>query len=101
MTHILAVPTMLNRLLNHPDFAGTDLSSVTNLSYGASIMPEALLRRALELMPGVRFTHRLHERFTGAALGEVAAGAGCQRLADEQAFLVHAEGEHARARLRR
>ena len=56
VTHILAVPTMLNRLLNHPDFLRTDLSSVTNLSYGASIMPEALLRRALELMPRVRFT---------------------------------------------
>ena len=56
VTHILAVPTMLNRLLNHPDFARTDFSSVTNLSYGASIMPEALLRRALELLPRVRFT---------------------------------------------
>ena len=55
-THLLVVPTMLNRLLNHPDFARTDFSSVTNISYGASIMPEALLRRALNSLPGVRFT---------------------------------------------
>ncbi len=55
-THLLLVPTMINRLLNHPDFARTDFSSVTNISYGASIMPEALLRRALKLLPGVRFT---------------------------------------------
>jgi long-chain acyl-CoA synthetase len=55
-THLLLVPTMINRLLNHPRFASTDFSSVTNISYGASIMPEALLRRALALLPKVRFT---------------------------------------------
>jgi len=55
-THLLLVPTMLNRLLNHPRFARTDFSSVTNVSYGASIMPEALLRRALAQLPKVRFT---------------------------------------------
>ncbi|MBI5618215.1 MAG: long-chain fatty acid--CoA ligase [Gammaproteobacteria bacterium] len=56
VTHTLLVPTMINRLLNSPEFAKTDLSSLTNLSYGASIMPEALLRKALELLPDVRFT---------------------------------------------
>jgi long-chain acyl-CoA synthetase len=55
VTHIILVPTMLNRLLNCPEFDATDLSSLTNCVYGASIMPEALLRRALEKMPGVRF----------------------------------------------
>lgn len=56
VTHLLLVPTMINRLLNAPEFAHTDLSSLTNLAYGASIMPEALLRKALELLPNVRFT---------------------------------------------
>ena len=56
VTHLLMVPTTINRMLNHPDFARTDFSSVTNISYGASIMPEALLRRALSLLPNVRFT---------------------------------------------
>lgn len=56
VTHLLLVPTMINRLLNHPRFAKTDFSSVTNIAYGASIMPEALLRRALALLPQVRFT---------------------------------------------
>lgn len=56
VTHLLLVPTMINRLLNHPRFATTDFSSLTNISYGASIMPEALLRRALAQLPGVRFT---------------------------------------------
>ncbi len=55
VTHIILVPTMLNRLLNCAEFATSDLSSLTHCVYGASIMPEALLRRALAAMPGVRF----------------------------------------------
>jgi long-chain acyl-CoA synthetase len=55
VSHIILVPTMLNRLLNCPEFGTTDLSSLKNCVYGASIMPEALLRRALEVLPGVRF----------------------------------------------
>ena len=47
---------MINRLINHVDFDQTDLSSLTNISYGASIMPEALLRLVLEKLPNVRFT---------------------------------------------
>jgi long-chain acyl-CoA synthetase len=47
---------MLNRLLNAPEFATADVSSVTHCVYGASIMPEALLRRALVALPRVRFT---------------------------------------------
>ncbi|MGR8948223.1 MAG: class I adenylate-forming enzyme family protein [Gammaproteobacteria bacterium] len=56
ITHLLLVPTMLNRLLNHPEFDRTDFSSLTNISYGASIMPEALLKLALAKLPNVRFT---------------------------------------------
>jgi long-chain acyl-CoA synthetase len=56
VTHLLLVPTMINRLLNSPRFADTDFSSVTNISYGASIMPEALVRKALAMLPRVRFT---------------------------------------------
>ena len=56
ITHLLLVPTMINRLVNHPDFDNTDLSSLTNISYGASIMPEALLKLVMNKLPGVRFT---------------------------------------------
>lgn len=51
----IIVPTMLNRLMQHPDLERRDLSSLRLLSYGASPMPAALLRRALERLPGVRF----------------------------------------------
>lgn len=46
----LAIPTMLNMLLNHPEFSRFDLSSLRYLSYGASPIPEALLRRALDTL---------------------------------------------------
>jgi long-chain acyl-CoA synthetase len=55
VTHVILVPTMLNRCLNCPEFATADLSSLTHCVYGASSMPEALLRRALAMMPGVQF----------------------------------------------
>ncbi len=51
----IIVPTMLNRLMQHPDLERRDLSSLKLLSYGASPMPAALLQRALERLPGVRF----------------------------------------------
>lgn len=55
VTHIILVPTMLNRLLNCPEFGQTDTSSLTHCVYGASIMPEAVLRRALVALPNVGF----------------------------------------------
>ena len=49
------VPTMLAMLMEHPDFARFDLSSLRLISYGASVMPQALLRRVMEVLPGVTF----------------------------------------------
>jgi long-chain acyl-CoA synthetase len=47
------VPTMLARILDHPDFGSTDLSSLQVVTYGASPMPAALIQRATEAMPHV------------------------------------------------
>lgn len=44
------VPTMLQGILDHPDFAKKDLSSLRNIGYGASPMPVTLLMRAKELL---------------------------------------------------
>jgi len=54
---LLIVPTMINMLVNHPDVDKHDLSSVERLLFGASPMPEAVIRRAAEVMPGVKFCH--------------------------------------------
>jgi long-chain acyl-CoA synthetase len=54
---LLIVPTMINMMVNHPDVMKHDLSSVQRLLFGASPMPEAVLRRASEVMPEVKFCH--------------------------------------------
>jgi long-chain acyl-CoA synthetase len=47
------VPTMIALMLNQPDFKAERLASLTRLAYGASPMPEALLRRIIALWPNV------------------------------------------------
>jgi long-chain acyl-CoA synthetase len=51
------VPAMLRRILDHPDFDSTDLSSLRSLSYGAAAAPVDLVRRALAALPGVDFSN--------------------------------------------
>jgi len=55
VTITIIVPTMLARLVREPALADTDLSALKLLTYGASPMPEALLRDAMAKLPGVRF----------------------------------------------
>jgi acyl-CoA synthetase (AMP-forming)/AMP-acid ligase II len=50
-THAFVVPTMLKKILDHPDFAKTDLTSLENLSYGGAPMPFPVIRRAVESFP--------------------------------------------------
>ncbi len=57
VTHAQFVPTMINMLVNHPRFTESDISSLSFILYGASPMPEGVLRKALEVMPKVRFMH--------------------------------------------
>ncbi len=51
--HTLFIPAMLGMFLQHPDFDQFDLSSLELISYGASPMPEALLREVMERLPGI------------------------------------------------
>ena len=48
ITMLVLVPTMINMVLNHPNFARYDLSSLTRILYGASPMPLPLLKQAIE-----------------------------------------------------
>ncbi|MCB1136625.1 MAG: AMP-binding protein, partial [Chlamydiia bacterium] len=56
---VMLVPTMLNMMVNHPNFEDFDLSSLTDIIYGASPMPEPLIRTLLQAMPHTRFTQCL------------------------------------------
>ncbi len=46
-----SVPTMVHRVVHHPDVANYDLSSLTAVSFGAAPMPPETLRRAREVLP--------------------------------------------------
>jgi long-chain acyl-CoA synthetase len=56
-THAVYVPTMINMLVNNPTVGDFDLSSLNYITYGASPMPEGVLRKALEVFPNCQFIH--------------------------------------------
>jgi len=51
------VPTMLQRILDHPDFTDADLSCLVAIAYGAAAAPVALVRRAMAALPHVAFAN--------------------------------------------
>jgi long-chain acyl-CoA synthetase len=51
VTHAFVVPTMMKQLIDEPEFASTDLSSLTNVAYGGAPMPIQVIRRAIEMFP--------------------------------------------------
>ncbi len=61
---------MLRRILDHPRFASTDLSSLRALSYGAAAAPVELVRRAVAALPDVEFSNTFGQTET---LGAYAA----------------------------
>jgi long-chain acyl-CoA synthetase len=56
VTDVLLVPTMIQMLVDHPALKSYDLSSLRNITYGASPISEAVLGRAMAALPGARFT---------------------------------------------
>ncbi len=57
VTLTLLVPTMVNMMVNDPTIGDYDLSSLVNIVYGASPMPESVIVKALVALPGCGFTH--------------------------------------------
>jgi long-chain acyl-CoA synthetase len=56
VTNSIMVPAMIGMLVNAPTIGDYDLSSLTGLLYGGQSISEAVLRRALECLPGCSFT---------------------------------------------
>jgi long-chain acyl-CoA synthetase len=54
VTNAILVPTMANALVDFPDLARYDVSSLRVIPYGASPMPKAVLQKATAALPGVR-----------------------------------------------
>jgi long-chain acyl-CoA synthetase len=57
VTHAQFVPTMINMIVNHPRFAEFDIRTLSFILYGASPMPEGVLRKAMQVMPHVKLMH--------------------------------------------
>ena len=57
VTSTFLVPTMLQRILDHPDFGSIDLTSLIAIAYGAATAPVALMRTAMAAMPHVGFAN--------------------------------------------
>jgi len=49
VTHSFVVPTMLKRIMEHPDLNKYDLSSLKLITYGAAPMPYDVVRRAVDI----------------------------------------------------
>ena len=68
------VPTMLHRILDHPDFATTDLRSLTSLTYGAAPASPELVRRAMASLPGVELTNTFGQTETMGSITALGPG---------------------------
>ncbi|WP_249593890.1 class I adenylate-forming enzyme family protein [Peribacillus frigoritolerans] len=53
VTDVTLVPTMLNMVVNEPEFNKYDVSSIKTLAYGASPMPVELIKKVYKAFPGV------------------------------------------------
>lgn len=96
------VPTMLARILDHPDLARTDTSSLRSISYGAAAAPVALVERALAQWPDVGFANTFGQTETVGAYTSLSPadhrdprriGSVGRALAGVEVRVVDAEGD--------
>jgi fatty-acyl-CoA synthase len=57
VTHAMVVPTMLGRILDVVEARGVSLPGLRALSYGGGRMPQAVIERALSLLPHVDYVN--------------------------------------------
>jgi long-chain acyl-CoA synthetase len=74
VTTAFLVPTMLYRILEHPDFATTDLRALTSLSYGAAPATPELIRRTMAALPGVALTNTFGQTETMGSITALGPG---------------------------
>src|SRR5690606_22289930 len=57
VTHLTLVPTMIAMLLEVPGVETRDFSHLRQIMFGSAPIPDAVLRRAVEVWPHMRFLH--------------------------------------------
>ncbi|MFC1871133.1 class I adenylate-forming enzyme family protein [Chloroflexota bacterium] len=64
----MMVPTMLKQLIDNPDFSKYDLSSLKVITYGAAPMPLEVIKKALDVFPGVSFINAFGQTETASTI---------------------------------
>lgn len=64
----MLVPTMLKQVIDHPDFPKYDLSGLRVITYGAAPMPFEVIKKAIELLPWVRFINAFGQTETASTI---------------------------------
>ncbi len=64
----MLVPTMLKRVIDHPDLNKYDLSSMKVITYGAAPMPFQVIKKAIGLFPGVNFINAFGQTETASTI---------------------------------
>jgi acyl-CoA synthetase (AMP-forming)/AMP-acid ligase II len=86
-TRAMLVPTMLKRVIDHPDFKKFDLSSLRVITYGAASMPFEVIKKAIEVFPGVMFIN---------AFGQTETASTITMLGPEDHVITGTEAEKAK-----
>ncbi|MCX6020832.1 MAG: AMP-binding protein, partial [Chloroflexi bacterium] len=68
VSRAMMVPTMLKQLMDHPDFATFDLSSLKVITYGAAPMPFEVISKAIDLFPNCQFINAYGQTETAATI---------------------------------
>ena len=64
----MMVPTMLKQLIDNPDFNEYDLSSLRVITYGAAPMPLEVIKKAMDVLPGVSFINAFGQTETASTI---------------------------------
>jgi acyl-CoA synthetase (AMP-forming)/AMP-acid ligase II len=64
----MLVPTMLKWIVDNPDYDKYDLSSLKVITYGAAPMPFEVIKKAIEVMPDVRFINAFGQTETASTI---------------------------------
>jgi len=64
----MLVPTMLKRVIDDPDLCKCDLSSLKVITYGAAPMPFEVIKKAIDLFPGVMFINAFGQTETASTI---------------------------------
>ncbi|MFO8101057.1 MAG: long-chain-fatty-acid--CoA ligase [Dehalococcoidia bacterium] len=64
----MLVPTMLKWIIEHEEFDKKDLSSLQVITYGAASMPFEVIKKAIEVFPGVMFINAFGQTETASTI---------------------------------